>query len=148
MSRHHVDECVGGAHTTPCPQTEAYGKPAFQRAEDGEFLREYTSEERKAAPVVTGVLHYFPDAIMAVARVSVAGNAKHNPGEPLHWSRGKSNDHINCEGRHLLTPDGIDADTGQTERANKAWRALADLQIAEEKRLVSIGIRPLSGVVK
>lgn len=113
-----------------------------------EKLREYTSEERKAAPVVTGVLHYFPDAIMAVARVSVAGNEKHNPGEPLHWSRGKSNDHINCEGRHLLTPDGIDADTGQTERANKAWRALADLQIAEEKRLIALGIKPLSGVTQ
>lgn len=110
-------------------------------------LRDYTSAERKACPVVTGVMHYFPDAIMAIARVSKAGNDKHNPGEPLHWSRGKSNDHIDCEGRHLLTPEADDPDSGAPERAHKAWRALADLQIAEEKRLIAAGIKPLSGVV-
>lgn len=110
-------------------------------------LRELTSAERKASPVVTGVLHYFPDAIMAISRVSKAGNEKHNPGQSLHWERGKSNDHLDCEGRHLLTPDAKDPDSGEPEAAHKAWRALADLQISEEKRLVSAGIRPLSGVV-
>jgi Domain of unknown function (DUF5664) len=110
-------------------------------------LRELTSAERKACPVTTGVLQYFPDAIMAVARVSKKGNDKHNPGEPLHWARGKSTDHADSEGRHLLTPGAIDPDSGELEAVHKAWRALADLQLAEEKRLISAGIRPLSGVV-
>lgn len=121
------------------PKTDS----AFEKA----ALRELTSAERKACPVVTGVLHYFPDAMMAVSRVSKAGNDKHNPGEPLHWSRGKSNDHLDCEGRHLLTPAATDTDSGEPENAHKAWRALADLQISEEKRLVALGIKPLSGIV-
>ncbi len=128
--------------------TESYGRPAFERAEAGEFLRNYTSEERKEMPVHKGVMLYFPDALAAVARVSFKGNQKHNPGETLHWSRGKSNDHSDCAARHQLTPDAIDAESGEQERAHATWRALADLQIAEEKRLVSLGIRPLSGVVK
>lgn len=121
---------------------------AFQDSPDrfAPQLRQLTSAERKACPVVTGVLHYFPDAIMAIARVSKAGNDKHNPGQPLHWSRGKSNDHLDSEGRHLLTPTAMDPDSGQPEGAHKGWRALADLQIEEEKRLVALGIMPLSGV--
>jgi hypothetical protein len=109
-------------------------------------LREYTSAERKAIPIASGVLAYFPDAIAAVARVSKRGNDKHNPGEPLHWSRGKSSDHGDCAVRHMLTPDAIDPDSGEMERAHAAWRLLADLQLAEEKRLVAAGIKPLSGV--
>lgn len=111
-------------------------------------LRHYTSEERKAAPVHTGVMLYFPDALMAVARVSKKGNDKHNPGEPLHWSRDKSADQSDCVGRHYLSPDVIDPDSGETERAHATWRALADLQIAEEKRLIAAGIRPLSGITE
>lgn len=110
-------------------------------------LRQLTSAERKGAPITTGVLHYFPDAIMAVARVSKAGNDKHNPGQPLHWARSKSTDHLDCEGRHLLTPYAVDADSGQLEQAQVAWRALADLQLAEERRLVAAGIMPLSGII-
>lgn len=110
-------------------------------------LRDYTSEERKGIPIHTGVMLYFPDALAAIARVSKAGNDKHNPGEPLHWSREKSSDHSDCAGRHMLTPDRFDPDTGQTERAQIAWRTLADLQIAEERRLIAAGIKPLSGVI-
>jgi hypothetical protein len=144
---------------TRSARIDAYGKPAFQQIEelldDGSnktkadlTLREYTSAERKQMPVTTGVLHYFPDAIAAISRVSKKGNDKHNPGEPLHWSREKSSDHDDCVGRHLLTPDAIDPDSGETERAHRAWRDLADLQLAEEKRLIAAGIKPLSGVVK
>lgn len=124
-----------GPHAPDCPH-----RPKPQ-------LRDLTSAERKACPVVTGVLHYFPDAIMAVSRVSKSGNDKHNPGQPLHWARGKSNDHLDSEGRHLLTPAATDPDSGEPEAAHKAWRALADLQISEEKRLVAMGIKPLSGVI-
>ena len=43
--------------------------------------------ERKTYPMATGCLDYFPDALVAVARVSFVGNEQHNPGEPLHWDR-------------------------------------------------------------
>lgn len=111
------------------------------------FLRDYTSAERKAMPVHTGCMLYFPDALAAVARVSKKGNDKHNPGEPLHWARSKSTDQSDCVARHSLTPDRIDPESGETERAHQAWRVLADLQLAEERRLFEAGIRPFSGVL-
>jgi hypothetical protein len=40
------------------------------------------AKKRKAIPVVTGVLDYFPDAIAAVADLSRVGNDQHNPGQP------------------------------------------------------------------
>jgi len=43
--------------------------------------------ERKSVPICTGVLDYFPDALLAVAGVSKIGNDQHNPGQPLHWSK-------------------------------------------------------------
>ena len=92
------------------------------------------SARRKASPVYSGVLAYFPDALMAVARVSKAGNDKHNPGQPLHWSREKSNDHLDCTARHMLTPYEIDADSKELHLANAVWRLLAQLQIEEEKK--------------
>ena len=115
-------------------------------ATTGDALRERNSAERKAEPLHAGVLLYFPDALAAVARVSKAGNDKHNPGEPLHWSRGKSNDHANCCARHSLTLEALDAESGEQEAAHMAWRALAQLQLLEEKRLVAKGIKPYSGM--
>jgi hypothetical protein len=91
--------------------------------------------ERKATPVTTGVLDYFPLAIEAVARLSRKGNDKHNPGEPLHWNRPKSSDHADCLVRHLLDRGKIDPSSGELHDAAVAWRALALLQLAEEKRL-------------
>lgn len=83
--------------------------------------------ERKAAPIISGVLDYFPLAIMEVARISKAGNDQHNPGQPLHWARGKSSDHADCIGRHLIERGTVDSD-GQRHTAKAAWRALALLQ--------------------
>lgn len=92
------------------------------------------SAARKASPVFSGVLNYFPDALMAVARVSKAGNDKHNPGQPLHWSREKSNDHMDCAARHMLTPYEIDPDSKEVHLANAVWRLLAELQILQEEK--------------
>lgn len=111
------------------------------------ILRDRNNVERKGEPVHSGVLMYFPDALAAIARVSKAGNDKHNPGEPLHWAREKSTDHMNCLVRHSLTPDAVDPETQEPELAQAAWRALAQLQLMEEKRLVAAGVRPYSGVV-
>jgi hypothetical protein len=86
---------------------------------------------RKGVPITTGVLDYFPDAIAEVARVSVAGNDQHNPGQPLHWAREKSTDQADCIGRHLIERGTRDVD-GQRHSAKLAWRALANLQLELE----------------
>ncbi len=86
---------------------------------------------RKEYPIVTGVLDYFPDAIAAVSHVSYVGNQQHNPGQPLHWARGKSMDQEDTLGRHLIQRKGRDADHVR-HLAKMAWRALAALQIAIE----------------
>jgi len=110
-------------------------------------LRPYNSAERKAMPVHEVMAHYFPDAFAAMARHSKKANDKHNPGEPMHWARDKSTDHLNCAVRHLMTPDAVDPDTGEIELVGAFWRCAAALQLREEKRLAGAGIVPLSGVV-
>jgi hypothetical protein len=88
--------------------------------------------ERKGIPITTGVLDYFPLAVAEVAKVSKAGNDQHNPGQPLHWARGKSIDHHDCIARHLIDRGTIDTD-GQRHSAKLAWRALAALQVELEQ---------------
>jgi hypothetical protein len=86
------------------------------------------SKLRKEAPMFSGVLDYFPDAIFAVARLSFLGNEKHNPGEPLHWAKGKSMDEPDCIMRHLADHGIIDPDDGALHEVKLAWRSLANLQ--------------------
>lgn len=97
------------------------------------------SAARKGIPLATGVIDYFPDALADVARLSKVGNDKHNPGQPLHWSREKSTDHADCILRHMLDRGVIDTD-GLLHDAKVAWRALAQLQLAIES-LRSQGIQ-------
>lgn len=101
----------------------------------GDFVLPTDSEERKELPIFSGVLNYFPLAIAAVARVSKRGNDKHNPGEPLHWARGKSMDHADCIARHLIDVETVNTEGEYEDAAALAWRALAKLQELEEKRL-------------
>src|SRR2546426_383753 len=68
------------------------------------------AKARKEIPIATGVLDYFPAALAAVAEVSWEGNNQHNPGEPLHWARGKSADHADCAVRHLMQRGEFDSD--------------------------------------
>jgi hypothetical protein len=128
---------------------ELTGIPCFD-AESGEAVMETVVEkvtqtalrqtmprnsaDRKAVPLCTGVFDYFPAALASVARLSKHGNDKHNPGEPLHWARGKSTDHADCIARHLVDRGIIDADTGLSHTVEIAWRALALLQEEEESR--------------
>lgn len=90
------------------------------------------SAARKQAPIFSGVLNYFPDAIYDVARLSWIGNQKHNPGEPLHWARGKSNDQQDTITRHSLESGIIDTDKVLHD-TKVAWRALAQLQLTIER---------------
>jgi hypothetical protein len=82
---------------------------------------------RKNQPVASGVLDYFPDALVAVSEVSFAGNEQHNPGQPLHWDRSKSTDEADSLMSHFLRRGKRDVD-GQRHSAKAAWRALALLQ--------------------
>lgn len=88
---------------------------------------------RKRVPLCTGLLDYFPDALAAVAAVSFAGNEQHNPGQPLHWARGKSMDQADCVVRHLMERGSMDID-GHAHLAKAAWRVLAALQLEIEER--------------
>lgn len=93
------------------------------------------SAARKRIPLFSGVMAYFPDALIEVAKISWAGNEKHNPGQPLHWARGKSDDHEDCIARH--TVDALKSatlDEKVEHMAARAWRALAALQLAVEAR--------------
>lgn len=125
--------------TKDIAMTDAAAKPA---------LRHKTSAERKAEPIHSGPMMYHPDALAAHARLCVAGNIKHNgPGVPLSWARGKSDDHLECAARHMLTPDAIDPETGETELTAAFWRLGCALQLQQERLLRAKGILPYSGVV-
>jgi len=82
---------------------------------------------RKRAPIYSGVINYFPDALCAIAELSLIGNDQHNPGAPLHWDRGKSGDELDALARHLVEAGTVDTD--HVRHSTKlAWRALANLQ--------------------
>lgn len=89
------------------------------------------AKERKAIPAATGFIDYFPDAMIAVAILSRIGNDQHNPGQPLHWARGKSMDQDDCLIRHFIERGTIDTD-GVRHSVKVAWRAMALLQLELE----------------
>lgn len=122
---------------------------------------------RKAMQIFEGAIMYFPKAFAAMAAVSVAGNAQHNPGEPLHWARGKSMDQYNTALRHMMDhrmgggravpftkenngwiPERYDTD-GVRHLAKALWRIAAALELdieAEEAEKASpkAGVRDTS----
>jgi Domain of unknown function (DUF5664) len=89
------------------------------------------AEARKQIPLAGGVFDYFASALVEIARVSQLGNDQHNPGQPLHWSRGKSADHADTMLRHFVERGSLDSD-GMHHAAKMAWRALAILQLELE----------------
>jgi dATP/dGTP diphosphohydrolase len=89
------------------------------------------AKQRKQIPLAGGVFDYFASALVEVARVSYLGNQQHNPGQPLHWSRGKSADHSDTLLRHFVERGSVDSD-GVLHSAKMAWRALAILQLELE----------------
>lgn len=119
-------------------------------------------QSRKALPLYTFLTEYFPDAFLELVKVSVAGNVQHNPGEPMHWARGKSMDQLNTAQRHLFDhgtgtvydtetlevlqaiypdaqPEALQALSdagaiGTMHLAKAAWRILAEIQLLCESR--------------
>ena len=82
---------------------------------------------RKATPVYSGFLKYFPLAIAEVAKCSRIANEQHNPGTPMHWDRAKSGDELDALARHLIDAGTMD-DDGIRHSTKVAWRAMANLQ--------------------
>lgn len=129
-------DCTNGRMRTVDTTTERSGFSIAQRSPHQNVLLDLpeNAAERKNIPICTGFLDYFPLAAAYVARVSKAGNDQHNPGQPLHWSRGKSSDHADCIARHLMQRGTFDVDVfpGTDERIRHtgklAWRAMALLQ--------------------
>lgn len=101
------------------------------------------AQERKERPLYSGVLAYFPDALLEVAYASFIGNQQHNPGEPLHWAKEKSTDEPDALARHLLDRDRRDKDNVR-HKAKVAWRALADLQreLDDEETAIEMTQKP------
>jgi len=85
--------------------------------------------DRKATPVFSGVLKYFPNALKEVSKCSKAGNDQHHPDKPLHWDMEKSKDEYDALTRHLIdhTINPID-DDGMLHLTKVCWRALAGLE--------------------
>ena len=91
-------------------------------------------ENREDYPMADGLLDYFPNALAYVAYISKLGSEKHNPGQPMHWNRSKSTDHLNKIVRHTVDAGRLDSDCVR-HSGNLAWRALANLQVELEKEL-------------
>jgi len=107
-------------------QLQGFVEKRIQEIKETEVVKQ-PEEERKTAPIYSGVLKYFPDAIKEVARCSYKGNIQHNPNKKLHWDRSKSGDELDALTRHLLQAGTIDTD-GVRHSVKVAWRALANLQ--------------------
>ena len=97
-------------------------------------MLETDAKARKRVPIFSGVLKYFPLALIEVAKCSWIGNEQHNPGSELHWDREKSGDELDALARHLLQAGTDDVD-GIRHSTKIAWRGLANLQKELEEEL-------------
>ena len=86
--------------------------------------------QRKAIPVYSGFVSYFPNAMKEVAECSYKANKQHNGDEPLHWAMEKSKDELDALMRHLIDhASGIDWDDDGIRHLTKVcWRSLAMLE--------------------
>jgi hypothetical protein len=77
-----------------------------------------------------------------VARTSKIANEQHNPGEPLHWAREKSTDHLDAMMRHIIDyskGEMVDSD-GIKHIYKICWRALAQAQLDTEEDNLKLSI--------
>lgn len=76
------------------------------------------AQERKAVPVWTAFVKYFPNAIVAVAKHAAEGSKQHHPDDDPWWDMSKSTDEMDALMRHALE--------GHHEAV--AWRGMANLE--------------------
>jgi hypothetical protein len=91
--------------------------------------------ERKNTKLWDFMFNYFPQAWFEVVRVAATGSQQHNPGEHMHWVRGKSPDQLNSAFRHIWdygTGEEMDTD-GCYHLAKAIWRLMAQLQLDIEE---------------
>jgi hypothetical protein len=123
------DICLTGSAVEDFLATGEYEPVEYKQPESAqpESGLPTDAKARKAVPIYSGVIKYFPDALCAVAELSRIGNEQHNPGQPLGWDRSKSGDELDALVRHLMDAGTIDTD-GVRHSTKVAWRALANLQ--------------------
>ena len=114
-----------------CRDEQIPREPEAAEAQPARLLPTQATD-RKAVPIYSGVLRYFPRALAAMAELSRIGNEQHNPGQPLHWDKAKSTDHLDCLARHLLECGTVDTDKVLHD-TKVAWRALANLETVLER---------------
>ena len=87
-------------------------------------------DKRKATPVYSGFIKYFPNAVREVASASVTGNKQHHEEKELHWDMSKSKEELDSMVRHLIDhAEGIIYDEDGVRHLTKvAWRAMAMLE--------------------
>ena len=100
------------------------------------FLAVATAAKYSKTPVALGCVLYFPRSMLEIAKVSVFGCKKHNT---TVGSTGyidvpdAENVYREAEGRHMLAEaigGPVNAQDGDLlHKAQKAWNALADLEV-------------------
>lgn len=95
------------------------------------------AQARKNIPMARGLLDYFPNALAAVAELSLIASKQHNHGDDMHWEISKSTDHADCILRHMVDRGTNDTD-GVAHSTKVAWRALAQLEV----ELLAAGATP------
>jgi len=86
--------------------------------------------DRKATPVYSGCVAYFPLALKEISKASAEGNKQHHDDKPLHWDRSKSGDELDAMMRHLLdhASGELFDDCGTRHIVKCGWRILAFIQ--------------------
>ena len=127
-------------HTSNIDQSLSPTTPPAALSGRRDLLDGLSAQDRKTYPIYEGVFGYFFNALARVARVSWVGNQQHNPGQPLHWARGKSKDQMDCALRHIGEYDPDDfSDASEDALSAAAWRLLAELEVYLERKY---GLRP------
>lgn len=93
-----------------------------------------TDAERKALPIFTFLVEYFPDVIVELTKLCVQGNIQHNPElkpTDIKWAREKSTDQMNTAFRHMMDRGrGIHFDSDGVRHIIKSvWRNMAQAQL-------------------
>lgn len=127
LTRHFEERDMGTYYDPNCQCDACRLVRAGHASLEAKCDRIGDAKKRKATPLFSGCINYFPDALLAVAELSRVGNDQHNPGKPLHWDRSKSGDEADALARHLVDAGKLDTD-GVRHSAKVAWRALALLQ--------------------
>jgi hypothetical protein len=89
---------------------------------------------RKALPIFTFLVEYFPDVIVELTKLCVQGNIQHNPElapNDIKWAREKSTDQMNTAFRHMFDrARGVHFDSDGVRHIIKSvWRNMAQAQL-------------------